>query len=435
VNVTGRSVAGLTAPRLDVVRWGFVGIGHRGLNTLTETLLLEGAEVTALFDPDPAAVARAAAAVAEAGRARPACYGAGREDLRAMLDRPDVDAVIICTPWRSRVPAAVAAMRAGKHAFLEVPAAITLEECWQLVDTAEETRRHCMMLENCCYGRDELMVLNLCRQGLFGELLHGEGSYLHDLRSWMADPRRGLHRWRTWEHTVRNGNLYPTHGFGPIAQYMDINRGDRLDYLVSVSSPSRGLTDYAERVLAPDHPQRTMRFICGDMNTSLIQTAKGRSIVVKHDIVNPQPYSRTSLILGTRGIFEGFPSRISIEGRGEPARPDPEQVDHGHWDMDMEKWYAEFDHPLWTKCGRVAAAIDGRTGGMGHGGMDFVMKWRIMQCLREGLPLDQDVYDAATWSAIGPLSEQSVARRGEPVEVPDFTRGGWRTTPPLGIVS
>ena len=332
--------------------------------------------------------------------------------------------MIICTPWRTRVPAAVAALRSGKHAFLEVPAAITVEDCWQLVDTAEATRRHCMMLENCCYGREELMVLNMCRQGLFGELLHGEGSYLHDLRPWMTDPARGLSRWRPWEHTVRNGNLYPTHGLGPIAQYMGINRGDRFDYLVSLSSASRGLADYAERHLPPEHPQRLARYICGDINTSLIQTVRGRTIVVKHDIVNTHPYSRTNLILGTRGVFAGYPNRIAIEGSGNPEE----------WDLDMGKWYAEFEHPLWARCGKLAAEID-RRDGMGHGGMDFVMKWRLVQCLHEGLPLDQDVYDAATWSVIGPLSEQSVARRGAPVEVPDFTRGAWKTTALLGVVT
>ena len=420
----GHGVMGLTAPKLDVVRWGFIGVGHRGLNMVKETLLLEGCEVVALGDPDEAAVRRTADAVVQAGRPPPACYGSGPEPYRAMLDRSDLDAVMICTSWRARVPAALATLRSGKHAFLEVPAALTIEDCWQLVDTAEATRRHCMMMENCCYGREELMVLNMCRQGLFGELLHGEGSYFHDLRSWLTDDSRGLSKWRTREHTLRDGNLYPTHGLGPIAQYMGINRGDRFDQIVSMSSPSRGLAEYAERHLPPQHPHRLARYVCGDLNTSLIQTVRGRTIVVKHDIVNPVPYSRTNLIVGTRGAFAGDPDRICVEGRGAPEE----------WDLDMGKWHAEFDHPLWTKCGKLAAGID-RQGGMGHGGMDFVMKWRIVQCLREGLPLDQDVYDAAAWSAIGPLSEQSVARRGAPVEVPDFTRGAWKAMAPLGVVA
>ena len=420
------SVAGLTAPKLEVVRWGFVSVGHRGLNMLTETLLLEGCEIRALCDPDDAALRQASEVVVRNGQRPPSVYDAG--SLRRMLDRDDLDAVMICTPWRARASVATAAVAAGKHAFLEVPAAVTLDECWALVEAAEAARKHCMMMENCCYGRDELMVLNMCRRGLFGDLLHAEGSYLHDLRSWLMDGTRGLSKWRTREHTLRNGNLYPTHGLGPVAQCLGINRGDRFDYLVSVSGASRGLTEYAEQHLPPDHPRRQARYICGDMNVSIIKTVRERTIVVEHDIVNPVPYSRHLVIVGTRGMFAGFPSRIAIEGRTEI------HGDHMEWDLDIAKWYAEFDHPLWTKCGELAARLD-KAGGMGHGGMDFVMKWRIVQCLREGWPLDQDVYDAAAWSAIGPLSELSVARRGQPVEVPDFTRGAWQTTPPLGVAT
>jgi hypothetical protein len=322
---------------------------------------------------------------------------------------------------------AVAAMRAGKHAFTEVPAAVTLEECWQLVDVAEQTQRHCMMLENVCYGREELMVLRMCRQGVFGELLHGEASYLHDLRSQSKQLDHGTGSWRIPEHTVRDGNLYTTHGLGPVAQYMGINRGDRFARVVSFSSPSLGLPEYAEKNFPAGHQRRTANYICGDVNTAIIKTARGRTIMLQHSTTVPRPYSRHNLIQGTRGLWSGFPDRVYIEGRSPKAHT---------WEDSKESlanYYAEFEHPLWPKVADIAKNL-GETA-RGHGGMDFVMRYRIIQCLREGLPLDQDVYDAAAWTAVGPLSEKSVAAGGAPQEVPDFTRGAWQTTPPLGIVS
>ncbi len=421
----GKSVVGLRVPPLGVVRWGIIGLGERGGPTLRQMLVLEGSRVTALCDNYRPALDAALAVVAKAGAPRPADFGAGDEDFRRLVARDDVDAVMICTPWRWHVPMAVAAMRAGKHAFVEVPAAVTLEDCWQLVDTAEETQRHCMMMENCCYGRDELMLLRMCREGIFGELLHGEGAYLHDLRAQIKDLARGEGVWRIPEHRQRNGNLYPTHGLGPVAQYLSINRGDRFERLVSFSSPAAGLRDYAERNLPADHPRREWKFACGDLNTSIVKTARGRTIVVQHDTSNATPYSRLNTIRGTRGLFAGYPSRIYLEGRSPKG---------DEWETDLAPYYQEFDHPLWKKVADVAAKLPPGNAG-GHGGMDFVMRWRIMQCLREGLPLDQDVYDGAAWSAIGPLSERSVAEGGAPQLVPDFTRGAWPTTAPLGIVA
>jgi predicted dehydrogenase len=418
----GRTSAGFVAPKLETVRWGIIGLGNRGTSTLRESLLLEGSEVRALCDPYEPALRRAVESVAKAGKPAAAEYGDGPEAYKKMLERSDIDAVVICTPWRLHVPMAVAAMKAGKHAFVEVPAAVTIEECWQLVETAENTQRHCMMMENVCYGREELMLLAMCRQNVFGELLHGEAAYLHDLRHQIKDIEHGSGSWRVHEHELRNGNLYPTHGLGPVAQYMSINRGDRFASIVSLSSPSLGIPEYAAANFPPGHPRRTAHYVCGDVNTSIIQTANGRTILVQHNTMSPRPYSRLNVIQGTKGIFAGYPNRIYVEGRATKEH---------EWDTDLTSWYAEFDHPLWKKVSALSSNIKG----MGHGGMDFVMRWRIVQCLREGLPLDQDVYDAASWSAIGPLSEQSVAQRGGPVEVPDFTRGQWRTMTPLGIVS
>ena len=420
----GASAAGLRAPALDLVRCGFIGLGARGLPTLREVMLLDGCEVRALCDNHPPSLKTAVETVAKAGRPAPAVFGDGDEAYRQMVARDDLDVVFICTPWRLHVPMAVAAMRAGKHAFIEVPAAVTLDECWQLVDTAEETQRHCMMMENCCYGREELMLLRMCREGVFGELLHGEASYLHDLRAQTKEVEHGTGSWRIREHELRNGNIYPTHGLGPVSQYLNINRGDRFARLVSFSSPGLGLPDYVEKNFPAGHPRRTAKYVCGDMNTSLIKTARGRTIVVQHDTMNPRPYSRTNLIQGTRGLFAGYPSRIFVEGRSKTEA----------WETNLEKWFGEFEHPLWKKVSDIAAKLP-KNGTSGHGGMDFVMRWRIVQCLREGLPLDQDVYDAAAWSSISALSEQSVAQDGAPQVVPDFTRGAWQTTAPLGIVS
>jgi hypothetical protein len=419
------SVVGFRAPKLDLVRCGVIGVGARGSGTVRELMLLEGCEVRALCDTHAPSLQRALASATKPGRPAPATYGDGPEAYKAMLARDDLDAVFICTPWRLHTPMAVAAMRAGKHAFTEVPAAISVEECWQLVDTAEQTQRHCMMLENVNYGREELMVLRMCREGVFGELLHGEASYLHDLRSQAKQVDQGTGSWRIREHELRDGNLYPTHGLGPVAHYMSINRGDRFARIVSLSSPSLGLPEYAAKNFPEGHARRTARYVCGDINSSIIKTARGRTILLQHATTVPRPYSRHNLIQGTRGLFSGFPNRVYLEGRSPKEH---------EWETDLAKYFAEFDHPLWAKVAEVARKL-GSEGTRGHGGMDFVMRWRIVQCLREGLPLDQDVYDAAAWSVVGPLSEKSVAQGGAPMEIPDFTRGAWETTAPLGIVS
>jgi hypothetical protein len=421
----GRSMAGFAAPRLDVVRWGLIGLGERGIPMLRETLMLEGCEVTALCDTREAALNEGLAWVARAGKPKPAAYGDGPEAYRRLCERDDVDAVMIMTPGRLHTPMAVAAMRAGKHAFVEVPACVTVEECWQLVEVAEEARRHCMMMENCCYGREELMVLNLCRQGLLGELLHVEASCIRDRSFPLQQFGHGCGSWRGGEHEVRDGNRYPTHGVGPVAQYLGINRGDRFDRLASFSSPSPGMPDFVEKNFPAGHPRRTAKYSCGDVSTAMIKTACGRTVLIQHNTMSPTPYSRHNVVRGTRGIFAGFPHRIYIGERS----PQPHR-----WETDLARWYQDHDHPLWKKVGEIAARTD-QLGGPGHGGMDYVMKWRMVQCLREGLPLDQDVYDAAAWTVVGVLTEQSVAAGGAPVEVPDFTRGGWRVASPLGIVS
>jgi len=446
----GKSVMGLVVPKMDVVRIGFIGVGQRGSGHVKHYTNIEGIEIKAICDTHAEMLDKSIDLVVKKGLPKPARYTGSDHAYREMLARQDIDIVIISTPWQWHTPMSVETMESGKHAFVEVPAATTIEECWQLVDTAERTQKNCMMMENVNYGRDELMVLNMVRQGLFGDLLHGEAAYIHELRWQMKEIDESTGSWRTHWHTKKNGNLYPTHGLGPVSQYMNINRGDRFDYVTSVSSPALGRAAYAKREFPADHERNQLNYIAGDMNTSMIKTVQGRSIVVQHDTTSPRPYSRHNLIQGTNGTFAGFPNRIAVETPppaikaiyeneyaktlaqwkkdGSKGRKPSKPSFHG-WDRDMEKWRAQFDHPMYVRMGEEAK----RNGG--HGGMDFLMLWRMVYCLRNGEPLDQDVYDAAAWSAIFPQSVASVEDRSNSKNIPDFTRGAWKTGKPLGIVS
>jgi len=417
-----KSAAGLVAPKLDKVRLGFIGVGARGSGHVSQVLSIEGVEVIAICDNHAPTAERSIKTVVDKTGKAPVAYTNGDTDYKRMLDREDIDAVIISTPWDWHVPMAVDTMRAGKHAFVEVPAATTVDDCWKLVDTSEVTQKHCMMMENVNYGREELLVLNMCRLGVFGELLHGEAAYIHDLRGQMQEVERGTGSWRTYEYAERNGNLYPTHGLGPVAQYMNINRGDRLDYMSSVSTPSRVREMYAKANFPANHKWNKLKFVAGDLSTSIAKTVNGNTLMIQWDEQLPRPYTRHNLIQGTKGIWAGFPNRVVIEGKTKSTH---------EWTQgaDLEPIYKEYEHPLWKRVGEEAKRMGG------HGGMDFVMLWRIVYCLRNGLPLDQDVYDAATWSVITPLSQWSVQNRGQSIDVPDFTRGKWKTMKPLGIVS
>lgn len=419
----GKYMTGFAAPKLDRVRVGFIGVGARGGGHLSQMMTLDGVDVTAICDNHPPTLAKAIEKVVKKGLPKPAEFGNGDEDYKRMLERKDIDIVIIATPWEWHAKMCVDAMKAGKHAFTEVPAALTVEECWQLVDTSEQTGKHCMMMENCCYGREELFCLNIVRKGLLGDLLHAEAAYIHELRGQMNQVEHGTGSWRTLHYAKRNGNLYPTHGLGPVAQYLGINRSDRFDYMSAVASPALGRPLFAKAKFPPNHKWNQIKeWNCGDMITTIIKTALGRSLMVQWDETSPRPYSRINLIQGTKGTFAGYPSRLACEG----LTPNT----HG-WleDAKLEEVMKKYEHPLFVKMGELA-----KKGG-GHGGMDWLMLWRMVTCLREGQPLDQDVYDAAAWSVIGPLSEKSIANRGASQDVPDFTRGRWKTTPPLGIVT
>jgi predicted dehydrogenase len=408
------SVADLKFTSTPDVRIGVIGVGGRGNALITNFSSVPGAQIRALCDIVEEKTRRAQARLERSGKAsRPiALYSAGERAFEEMVRRDDLDLIVVATPWKWHVPMAVAAMKAGKHVAVEVPAARTLDECWDLVNTSEATRRHCVQLENCCYGYNELMVLNMVRAGLFGEITHGAGAYNHDLRSVLfSSDGEGL--WRRDEHFDRNGNLYPMHGLGPVAHYMDVNRGDLFDSLVSMSSISVGLQAYRKEKLAAGDPRMKESYKEGDFNVSLIRTAKGRVIELEHNVSSPQPYDRINLIAGTKGIFRDYPPRIFLDGapREEFGSLDP--------------YKAKYEHPLWTKMGEIAKDLGG------HGGMDFIMAYRLIECMKTGSVPDIDVYDAAAWSAAGPLSEASVAAGGAPQKFPDFTRGRWRSRQPV----
>lgn len=405
----------LRVPPIDPVRIGYVGVGGMGSAHVRNLLRIPGVEIRALCDIVPEKVERVSQWVVEAGQPRPDAYTKGPTEFRRLCERDDLDLVYNATPWEWHVPICVAAMEHGKHAAVEVPAATTLEECWQLVEVAERTTRHCIMMENCCYDRPEMLCLNLVKKGLLGEILHAEAGYLHDLRE-VKFSNEGEGLWRRAHAVARNANLYPTHGLGPVAQCLDINRGDRFHYLVSISSPSRGLQAYAAAHVQPPDPRASEQYVLGDVNVSLIQTALGKVITLYHDTNLPRPYSRIHIVQGTKGIFEKYPNRVYIEGRSPQAH---------QWE-DVAA-YQELDHPLWRTEGE-------RAKGAGHGGMDYLEDYRLIWALRHGHPLDMDVYDAAAWSAVTPLSEESVRRRGQPVDFPDFTRGRWQAARALRVM-
>lgn len=417
---TGKPVMGLRVAPIAQVKVAVIGLGNRGseLARLVNAVGLQKARITAVCDIREEMAQKCLEFLQKNGGQKPAAYSGRADAWKDMLRRDDIDLVLIATPWEDHVPMAVYAMEQGKHVGLEVPAAYTIEDCWKLVDTAEATQRNCMMLENVCYGEEELWLLNMAAQGVFGTLTYAECAYIHDLRDLLFSKTYYYNYWRLRHNEARDGNLYPTHGLGPVAQYMDIDRGDRFDFLVSMSSLQVNLDEYAQTVDA-NHPYyQRGGYRHGDMNNTLIKTHLGRTILVQHDVTTSRPYSRINMLAGTKAFHNGYPSRMSVNGQG-----------HGWLSKEEYQAYRErFAHPLWTKLKKEA-----ETNG-GHGGMDFVMLWRLIDCLNRGLPLDMDVYDAASWSVVTPLSELSVQLGSVPVRFPDFTRGRWKGPRKLGAM-
>jgi hypothetical protein len=412
------NMCGYAAPKLETVRIGFIGLGSRGPGAVERISNIEGVEITALCDKDPKGIERSQRILAKHGLPKAKEYSGSEDAWKKLCESQDVDLVYICTPWDLHTPMSVYAMENGKHAATEVPAAVTVEEAWQLVETSERTKKHCMMLENCCYDFFELLTLNMARQGFFGEIVHTEGAYIHDLLAGNFAKDSYSDMWRLRENQLRDGSLYPTHGLGPVCQVLNVNRGDKMDYLTSMSCNDFQMGKMAAELAAKDsfyEPYNTDTYK-GNMNTTMIRTNKGKTIMIQHDVTSPRPYSRIHLISGTKGVARKWPLPAKIA------------VGHSWFTADEMKVLEEKYTPDIVKLvGEMARKIGG------HGGMDFMMDWRLIDCLRNGIPLDQDVYDAALWSVVAPLSEWSVANRSNSIDIPDFSNGAWKTNKPVDI--
>ena len=426
----GKSVMGLRCEPLPEVRIAIIGLG-RGGAAAYRFARIEGAKITVICDLLDNRINQVQQNLKEAGRPEAVSFS-GEEDWRQICERDDIDLVYNATPWELHVPIAVHAMKHGKHVAIEVPAAQTIDECWELVDTAEATQRHCAILENCCYDFFELNMLNMTRQGIFGEIIHADGAYLHGIpQLWWIDTEGkysfssvsgdiNTPSWRL-KHALNgyNGCQYPTHPLGPIAQIMGINRGDRFDYLTSMSGKQYGITEYAEKTFGKDSPEAKAVYTLGDMNSTSIHTANGHTITIQHNISTPRPYDRIFRLTGTKGFAIKYPEeRLALD-------PNPEKY------LNPEEFKAtmlKYEHPMAKYIGEKARAVGG------HGAMDFIMDWRLIYCLQNGLPLDIDVYDTAAWSSIVALSYLSVQNRSSSVDVPDFTYGDWKNTNPLPVI-
>ena len=425
----GQYMGGFSAPKFDIIRTAFIGVGARGSGHLRSLASLEGVEIVAisdLYEDNCISKSKIASEIGKGERHKNiAQYWGAENKWELMLEEIKPDVVFISTNWNNHAPMAIKSMEKGAHVFVEVPIAVTLNDMWKIVDISEKTQKHCMMMENVNYGRDELMYLNMCRKGVIGELLHAEAAYIHELRFQMSQEERGTGSWRTHHYANGNGNLYPTHGLGPVAQYMNIGRtDDSFKSIVSYSSPARGRELYAKKNYSLDHKWNKLNYLNGDINTSIIKTNIGRTVMVQWDETSPRPYTRHNLIQGTKGTLAGFPTRVAIEGGFEGA-----SKDHHSWIQGdkLEMLYEKYDHPLYKR-------LNQETKNSGHGGMDGIMRYRIIECLRNGLPLDQNVYEGCFWSAVTPLSGKSISEEGAPQKFPDFTRGNWKTTKQLDII-
>lgn len=411
------------------IRLGFIGTGERGRSQLSVALYRDDVEVTALCDVDTVALQKAEDMIIKKGGKKPTRFSDGEYAYKKMLEMENLDAVYVATPWIWHVPMGVDAMKAGKAVAMEVSGATDLQECWDFVNAQEATGTPFMFMENVCYRRDVMAVLNMVRDDLFGEMIHLEGGYQHDLRGVKFNDGKSAYgpgvefgdtgysesKWRTNHSVHRNAELYPTHGLGPVANAININRGNRFAYLTSMASKARGLHEYI--VNHPkggkDHPNAKVDFKLGDVVTTLIRTVNGETITLNHDTNLPRPYSLGFRFQGTRGLWMDINDSLYVEGRGR-----------AHAWMDDKELMAEYDHPLWKKYGEQASTA-------GHGGMDFFVLHAFIEALKREAPMPIDVYDGAAMMAVTALSEQSIAQGSEPVQFPDFTRGKWINRKPI----
>ncbi|MEI6586006.1 MAG: Gfo/Idh/MocA family oxidoreductase [Sediminibacterium sp.] len=411
------------------VKLGIIGVGQRGRGHLANLLKRADVEIVAICDVDARCMNVAKELFTTAKKPLPKEYLGDDNIWQQMLQQQSLDAVIIATPWEWHKPMIIGSLDAGiKYVGSEVIIGISLEDHWEVVRAAEKHKAHVMMLENVCYRRDVMAVLNMVRQGLFGEIIHLQGGYQHDLRDVKFNDGNHVHgfgveygpkarseaRWRT-EHAIhRNGDLYPTHGIGPLANYININRGNRFHSLCSFSTKSRGLHDYIVKKGGADHPNAKLNFKLGDIVTTSINCVNGETILLQHDTNLPRPYSLGFRVQGTEGLWMDVNNSIYIEDKS--AKP------HA-WD-EATQWLDKYDHPLWKRWSKESADA-------GHGGMDFFVLQAFVESIKQQLPTPLDVYDAATWSAISPLSEQSIALGNQTVEFPDFTGGQWMYRKPV----
>ena len=417
-NLSFGSILGSSDQKIKIA---FIGVGLRGVNHLNNVLLRKDTEITAICDVDPARIELALKMIKDAGFAKPQVFDKNDQDYLNLLNLKEVEAVVISTPWLWHTKMAVDSMKAGKYTGLEVSAANTLEECWDLVNTHEQTGSHLMILENVNYRRDVLAVLNMVKQNVFGELVHFRCGYQHDLRGVKFNDGKSAYgkgvefgdkgisesAWRTQHSLLRNADVYPTHGIGPIAAMCDINRGNRLMSLTSNASKGIGLHNYIVDNGGKDHPNAKLKFKQGDVITTTVETTNGETIIITHDVNLPRPYSLGFRVQGANGLWEDDGNRIYVEGKSKPHK----------WDA-ADEWLEKYDHPLWKKYGKMAMDA-------GHGGMDFFVMNSFIESAKENIAPPMDAYDAAAWSSITPLSEASIENNGAPQEIPDFTRGMW----------
>lgn len=407
----------------EKVRVGIIGLGNRGQGMALGWAAVPGAEVAAVCDIRPNRAAKVATSLTDAGHVRPREFGGSANSFQQMLDGEELDLVYIASPWEFHHPQAKAALLAGAHVGVELPIATELGQLWDLVDTSEKTGRHLWLMENCSYGRNELAMLKMAHDGFFGDITNGHGGYLHDLRKLLFDDNYYTDDWRRLWHTRSTASFYPMHGLAPIAAAMDINRGDRLLTLQATSTEPRGLAEYRKNNVPRDHRSWSEEYVNGDLVTCLLGTEQGRIIRAEHDVSSPRPYSRINSLAGSLGIFEDY---AGSDETGARVYREPENTDHS-W-RDFLAVRNEYDHWLWRELGEEAE-------NGGHGGMDYVLQWRVIQTMRAGLVPDIDVYDSASWCAPVPLSVASLAREGRAVEVPDFTRGEWKARSNPGLDS
>ncbi|MBP1594198.1 MAG: family oxidoreductase [Bacteroidetes bacterium] len=415
-----KDVLGLVTPKMDVVRVGFIGLGMRGPGAVSRFTYLKGVEIKGLCDLHADRVEKCQQILKKAGLPEATSYSGSEDAWKKMCDRKDIDLIYIATDWKHHAEMMIYAMEHGKHVACEVPAAMTLKEIWDVINTAERTQKHCMQLENCVYDFFELTTLNMAQKGVFGDILYTEGSYIHNLEEFWPSYEGD---WRLKYNKEYRGDVYATHGMGPACQLLDIHRGDKMNYLVSMDSDPVSIPNYIKNVRKED----PTGFKNGQHTMTMIRTEKGKTIHIQHDVASPRPYSRMYQCTGTKGFAQKYP----VEGYALQSSQVDSSITPDHENLNSHSFVPtevkdalmkKYKHPIQVELEETAKKVGG------HGGMDFIMDYRLIYCLQNGLPLDMDVYDLAEWCCLAPLTAISIENGSAPVAIPDFTRGNWDKT-------